>query len=255
MEPVTEISETASEKRSWSGFWSGLIWVIIGTVIILGSQFFALFCVIVWEAIRSGADEISDDRMMTIMNSGDVLSLSFLIALPLIAAMLAFAVMVRRKSSFLAYLGIRLVEKRTWLIWVLAAFGLLIANSLSDWIFDRPPVPDVMVTIYQNTEYPWLLFITIALLAPLLEELLYRGYVIRVWSESVIGPVAGTVLVSLIWAATHQQYDLYNMVWVFLLGVLLCLSRLRTQSIIPSYSIHVGWNSIGFAAMAFYGTA
>ena len=103
-----------------------------------------------------------------------------------------------------------------------------------------------------RTDYLWLLFLTIAVLAPLSEELLYRGYMMKVWAESAIGPVWGTLLVSLLWAATHLQYGLYEMAYIFVFGILLCVSRLKTDSIIPALAMHVSWNALSFIVLALF---
>jgi membrane protease YdiL (CAAX protease family) len=90
------------------------------------------------------------------------------------------------------------------------------------------------------------------LLGPLLEELLFRGYILKTWMQSKLGPLRAGVLVSLLWALIHLQYDAYDMFWVFLLGLLLSWSRLKTESIYPPLLLHVFWNSVASAQLLYY---
>jgi membrane protease YdiL (CAAX protease family) len=251
MQSIAGVSETSNEKKSWSGFWSGFIWFIVGFVCIAASQIAAIAVLAVLEVIQFGA-ELSEERMEEIALDGDALAFAFLFSLPMIVAILAFVVKIRRRKPFFDYLGIRPVEKKVLAIWLLYAVGFFVAALVCDRIFSRPPIPEWMLTAYISADYPWLFFISVAVLAPLSEELLYRGYIIRVWAESISGPVVGTVLLSLMWAAIHLQYGLYDMTWIFFMGIILCVSRLRTNSIVPAFIIHAAWNTVSLVILVLY---
>ena len=238
-------------ERSWSGFWSGLIWFIAGFACIVVSQTAAVFVVAVLETNRFGT-ELSRERITELTIEGDALSFAFLFLLPMITAMLAFVVKRRRRQPFLEYLGFRPVEKTVLAKWVLYTIVFFAAAYVCDRIFSRPLIPEWMLTAHGTANYPLLFYFSVAVLGPISEELLYRGYIIRVWAESAAGPVFSTALLSLMWAGIHLQYDSYDMIWIFLMGVILCASRLRTNSIIPALIIHLSWNTVGLVMLILY---
>jgi membrane protease YdiL (CAAX protease family) len=223
----------------------------VGFVCIVASQFAAIIALGALEIVQFGT-ELSEERIKELAFDGDALAFAFLFILPMIVAILAFVVKIRRRQSFFDYLGIRQVEKKALAIWLLYGIVFLIAAYVCDRFFNRPLIPEWMLTAYDSADYPWLFFFSVAVLGPLSEEFLYRGYVIKVWAESISGPIIGTVLLSLMWAATHLQYDLYDMTWIFLMGLILCVSRLRTNSIIPAFTIHMCWNTAGLVMLVLY---
>ena len=253
---VMKLSESLSKskKKTWSGFWSGLIWFAVGFICIVVTQTVAVVILAVKETIRVGA-EPSEERVNELMLNGDAIALSFVLLLPIIISILAFAVKVRRKQPLFVFLGFRHVSGSVLVSWSLYAVGLIAAIIVCDRIFDRPPVSEWMLIAYDSAENIWLFWLSVALLGPISEELLYRGYIIKVWAESVIGPILASILLSMMWAATHLQYDLYDMAWVFILGVILCISRLQTNSIIPAIIMHVGLNTAGLVMLVYYRSA
>ncbi len=239
-----------NSSKTWSGFWSGLIWFVLGLVCITICQFVAVFILVAIETVQQGS-RLSEDRVSELFLDGDLLAIASVLILPVMFIMLAFAVKVRRKKPLLDFLGFREVTIPVLATWSLYAVAVLVAIFICDRLFGRPTVPEWMLTTFDSVENIWLFSLSIVVLGPISEELLYRGYIIRVWAESVIGPIVGTVLLSVMWAAIHFQYDSYEMAWVFILGLLLCVSRLQTKSIVPAIVIHISWNAVSLA-MLFY---
>ncbi|UCG74008.1 MAG: CPBP family intramembrane metalloprotease [Chromatiales bacterium] len=238
-------------RQSWSGIWSGLIWFVIGYVAISIAQLVAIVIAVAAETATTGA-ELGEDRVMELAIDGDTLALSLVLALPAVLGLLAIAVKNRRNEPLFEFLGIRSADKASILRWSVYAIGLLITIAVLDELLGRPPVPEFVQKAYGSADNLLLFWIGIALMGPITEELLFRGYIARVWANSRLGPVGTTVFLSMLWAATHLQYDLYDMAWVFILGTLLCLSRLQTNSILPAVIIHIGWNSAAMVATAYY---
>lgn len=241
-------------RGPWSGFWSGLVCFVAGFIIIVVAQLAAVLVVAALAFDPPGAEQ-NDAITLEIAYQGDTLALGFLFSLPVIIAMLAFVVKVRHGQPFFDYLGLRPIEGMVLARWLLYAVVFFTAVYVSDLVFQRPLIPEWMQTAYVTANYPWLFFIGVAVFGPISEELLYRGYIIKVWAASAVGPVPGTVLLSLLWAAIHMQYDLYDMFWIVLMGVILCVSRLRTDSIVPALIVHMSWNTAGIVLLLLYTSA
>ena len=94
------------------------------------------------------------------------------------------------------------------------------------------------------------LFNTIVL-APVTEEVLFRGFLLPSWSRSWLGPIGAVAATSAIFAAMHIQYDICGMIAVGLAGCLYGWLRLRSGSLLPPILAHCVGNAIatfGFAA-------
>lgn len=73
-------------------------------------------------------------------------------------------------------------------------------------------------------------FIGTCIAAPIAEELLFRGFIFRGWSQSFLGPVGTIAITSAIWAMQHTQYDWYSRFCLFISGLAFGHFRDRTGS-------------------------
>jgi membrane protease YdiL (CAAX protease family) len=93
------------------------------------------------------------------------------------------------------------------------------------------------------------LFNTI-ILAPVTEEVLFRGFLLPSWSRSRLGPIGAVAATSAVFAAMHIQYDICGMIAVGLAGCLYGWLRLRSGSLLPPILAHCMGNAmatLGFA--------
>lgn len=78
----------------------------------------------------------------------------------------------------------------------------------------------------------------------LAEEVLFRGYAFQV-TVRVVGPVAGTLAASTLFALAHLSNPSaapLGLVNIFLAGLLLSVAYLRTRSLWFASALHLGWN-------------
>ncbi len=90
---------------------------------------------------------------------------------------------------------------------------------------------------------PWG-YIIICLLAPVLEEVVFRGAVLQVLSERLSSPILTIVLSALIFSVLH--FNPAQMPSTFLIGLLLAWLFMRTNSIVPGILYHWVHNSVVF---------
>lgn len=232
----------------WSAFWSGWLIFFIGFFWIVVAQIIAVVILAVM-SISQSQSELSEAEIIALFLDGDSIGIAFLFALPLTIITLFTVVKFRRKMTFANYVGLQLVKVGELIRWLtyLAIFAIVAVSC--EKIVGRPPAPEWMKAAYDSTDYVWLFFVSVVILGPITEELLYRGYIQRVWSQSKLGIMGSIMMVSFIWAGTHFQYDLYDMTWIVLFGVILGISRLKTGSIIPAIAMHMSWNAISLISM------
>jgi uncharacterized protein len=90
--------------------------------------------------------------------------------------------------------------------------------------------------------------VLLAFVAPLAEELFFRGFVFGVLREK-LGTVWGVAVTGLVFGLVHVAGSPIETVGVLIiLGSLLCVLYLQTGSLLPCIALHAINNSISFAA-------
>jgi membrane protease YdiL (CAAX protease family) len=88
--------------------------------------------------------------------------------------------------------------------------------------------------------------------APVVEELVVRGFMFRGWSKSFLGPIGAIVLTSAVWAMNHTQYDLFARLQIFVMGLVLGHIRWRSDSTWLTVMVHSTLNISIFATIGPY---
>lgn len=89
----------------------------------------------------------------------------------------------------------------------------------------------------------------LVLTGPLEEEVLFRGFFYR-GASAGLGNAGAIVLLSLIWAATHVQYETYYIAQIFILGLALGWLRWWSGSLLLPLALHVLMNAASLATTA-----
>lgn len=101
---------------------------------------------------------------------------------------------------------------------------------------------------FKTTHAAWVLAVFGVLVAPLFEELFFRGFLYPVLFRR-IGYVAAMVLNSLLFALTHEgqlAHAWAPLLVLFTVGMVLTYVRARTQSVACSFLVHSGYNAFLF---------
>jgi membrane protease YdiL (CAAX protease family) len=172
----------------------------------------------------------------------------------------AWSFSLRKYRLSLASFGFRGYEEGSY--WAVAAavilggvFATSILGSASDYAYRRivGPVPkENVVTVFPHTSAGLVLFIVLAVLvAPLLEETFFRGFVNQGLARSW-GPLLGAVTSALVFALWHQQLSV--LITIFGLGLLLSAAFYWTKSIYTNIAFHAVFNALGILAWWFVRT-
>ncbi len=138
---------------------------------------------------------------------------------------------LRNNISIKDYIGFKEPLKREWVQWFLILAAFLFLSDGVSLLLHRPIVPPFMVDAYKTaSSFPILLF-AIVVMAPIFEEVFFRGFLFQGIRYSRLGPIGAIGITSLVWAVIHLQYDIYGMATVFALGLLFGIARLKTDSI------------------------
>jgi uncharacterized protein len=176
----------------------------------------------------------------------------------IVAQNLAFAAVVLARVLLLArlsprWLGISAPAPAALLgLGLAAGLAFLLVNLLLSWFFSAIGVIQNQAAQYPLQPGDWTgqLLIALAgtLLAPVGEELFFRGYVYGALRER-FGVVASCVGSAALFAAAHLLSATQGLaaliVPVFVLGVLLAWLRERSASLLPSIIVHMLNNGVG----------
>jgi CAAX protease family protein len=100
--------------------------------------------------------------------------------------------------------------------------------------------------IFERLDNPLWFFIVGALLAPLVEEIFFRGFLFQGF-RSQYGWISGMLLSSAIFAFAHL--DLVSLIPTFILGNLLAYLYHRTNSVWPGVIVHMAVNTFGLVSV------
>jgi membrane protease YdiL (CAAX protease family) len=109
-----------------------------------------------------------------------------------------------------------------------------------------------MRSTYATAYFAPLLWLAFIIVAPLSEELFFRGFLFKGIESSRLGAFGAAIITSLVWAILHIQYDIYSMLVLFAGGLLLALSRVRSKSLYPPIAMHIVQNLVATVEVIIY---
>src|SRR5205807_635140 len=230
------------------GFWTTLGFAVAIAVAFVGAQIVVgmIFSVV---AMSSGHREILTDPKK-LQTNGLFLALATCGAAPVGIGLTWLFAWIRKGISVFDYLGLKRMPTKQLVRWCIA---LLALGALSDGLstlLGRPIVPEVIVESYKTAWFPPLFWFAIIVLAPLNEEIFFRGFLFVGLSRSRMGRRGAILLTSLLWSVVHFQYDWYGVASIFASGLLLGYARMKTNSIIPTILMHSLMNLVATIQVA-----
>lgn len=158
---------------------------------------------------------------------------------------------VRRARVSLQTLGIQWLP--TWRDIGLACVGIVlyfiasviltpILSILMPWI-DMTQQQDIGISAPQGAEM-WLTFALLVVVAPVVEEVVFRGYLYGKLRKRHVSVWVSVLLVSVLFGAAHMQWNVA--VNVAILSVFMCLGREITGSIWTGIIMHMMKNGLAF---------
>ncbi|MBN1975247.1 MAG: CPBP family intramembrane metalloprotease [Sedimentisphaerales bacterium] len=176
--------------------------------------------------------------------NGFLQSLVTLISAPVVIGFILLFVKIRKGITIKQYLGFNNPRFTSIIKWSLVAIGFICFSDALTYFLNKPIVPDIMVDMYKSSYFPPLLLLDVIIITPVLEELFFRGFLFEGLRNSRF-KVTGTIIItSLAWSLLHSQYDVYGIFSIFLSGLLLGYSRVKSNSIYAPIAIHMVGNSI-----------
>ncbi|NMP17198.1 type II CAAX endopeptidase family protein [Thalassotalea sp. Y01] len=100
------------------------------------------------------------------------------------------------------------------------------------------PTPAFMVDILNTTDYIWLSFLAICIVAPIFEELVFRGFIYAKLASTRLRHSGSILVTAILFTFVHSQYSGLVLVDLFILAMLLSITRYKTGNVYYCIAIH-----------------
>lgn len=227
-----------------------VMWTIALGVFTFGLMMVAAFAVaILGLAVRDGLPQTGTgqdiDRVVELVLRETANHTGALTVLQTLVVIAGVCVLTRPRGTLTRarMLGLGPVGIGSLVLWAAGAVAVLAGVSMAgehvlginenealDWLGALRPV--------------WLVFFLLVVLAPLSEELLFRGFLFGGLQGSVLGPFGAVVASSAVWAVIHMQYDWTVVGLIFIYGLVFGIVRWKSRSLWPPILAHGAVNLI-----------
>ena len=183
-------------------------------------------------------DEV-DKLLSAGANNGTLIAIASIVSTIACSALVVAVVKLKQGSDVREYLSLKTVPMRTVLRWVLPLAVVLVLFDVLSVSLGRPIVPEFMQVAYATADPVWLLWAALVVAAPVFEEVFIRGFVLKGLQATFLRPAGAVLVTAALWTVMHTQYDAYNLVFTFLLGVMFATARIATDSLLVPLALHM----------------
>lgn len=252
--PILPGDETAeATPRPW-GFWAtaGLSLVVYGVYAGISVVLAVIFLV---------RDEVSGQGLPLPTTTEELPSYGFAVLTGLVAGgivgtgLLVLFAKLKRGWSARRYLALETVSWRVLAAWIGITIGFLVLYHAVTLVLKPENTAGMYLALYESAGYPWLFWLAIAGVAPVFEEVFFRGFLFRGLAASRLGTWGAIVISSLAWAVIHFQYDATVVAILFALGILFGMARARHGTVTLTIALHMLFNLIAGLEIVFLASA
>ncbi len=248
--PPPQVQGAAAEEgpKPW-GFW---ITIALSVVIAVGYTFAqtALTVVVAFAAMWRVQNLDIEQFARDLATNGFFWSVAVIVAAPVTIGLILLFTALARGITVRDYLALQWRGGKVLAKWCAVLLLFVVATDLTLYLLHGRVVPVFMEKVYATAHFPPLLWFAFVVVAPVTEELFFRGFMFKGIRHSSVGPAGAVVLTSLAWALMHAQYDVYGIAIIFLGGLLLGYARLRSGSLYVPIAMHILQNIVATLEVA-----
>jgi membrane protease YdiL (CAAX protease family) len=237
---LAELIPTAPPDPAWTG-WDLVRLIVLIIVAIVFCFFAALLIARIWVYPHTALGEIARVPLVSVAGQ----SLAYLLIL---AYMYVLVTRERRRPDFLA--AIHWNWPSNIAVYVFAGFALSLAlQAVAHFL----PIPKELPidSFFRTPAEAWALSILSVTLAPLMEELFFRGFLYPVLARR-LGLSTAVFVTALGFALLHGAQLMFSwgpVLVIFLVGIVLTIVRAKTNSVAAGVLIHMAYNGTISVAM------
>jgi len=242
---------TGGQKTGPWGFWPTIGFSCIIAIVYTFIQVIVAVVFTVVAIIRTPEFDV-EKFADSLQKNGLFYAMATCAAAPLTIGLIILFAKIRKQITIKEYLCLRMPGWKELLKWSFVVLLFVGCFDTLTFLIGRPIVPQFMVSAYTTAYFTPLLWLALVIVAPLVEEMFFRGFLFKGIESSRMGSAGAIIITSLAWSAMHTQYDVYGIATIFAGGLLLGFARLKTNSIYPPIVMHALQNTIATIEIIIY---
>jgi membrane protease YdiL (CAAX protease family) len=217
-----------AELGPW-GFWGSLGW---GLFAVLTGFFAVIVYTLIWMLTHQ----------LRLVNPQDVSYSTVASIAAVVGPFVVLAIAVKlRKFSLRDYFALNGFARRDLVLGIAWLMGLIVIFEGLESLLGIDVGSKQVEATYRAAKAAGalpLLWLSVVVIAPVAEELMFRGFLHRGWAPSWLGVSGTIVLTSALWAMLHQQYNVFGILVIFVMGLILGWMRQRSGSTLLPMVLH-----------------
>ena len=236
-----ELPGDAEFREPVWGPWATVGFGLIVAAAFLVTQVFAYVALVHFLVAPTGSESTPDmqQRQDELLKSGLTLAVSMCATTVVCSGLILLIIRLRRNATIANYLALRSVSLQTLLFLGVLVLGWIVTWDNVTLLLGKRVVPQLMLDAYQTAGWLPLLWLAIVVMAPLSEEIFFRGFLLAGLRQSWLGNMGAVLLTSLAWASIHLQNDASEKASIFIFGLLLGAARVKTESLWSCLGMHM----------------
>lgn len=236
MQSTTQLTYGPKQSMSWLQFFGSSLFAFFGTGLLSG-----LFILLPLTIYSEG---ITNKKTIALYESLGNTASTLLQLLVLLLFIYKYEPVKKLLSSAFNFRALKKVSTYVYLT-LFFALNIVLNSLISTHLFpDATAQQASALNLDVLKQYRILLIIGSAIFIPIFEEIIFRGIILRFFSERFPFWIAA-IGTSLIFGVAHT-YSLGVMLITFLMGLLMAILCKRTNSIIPAMLFHIMNNTLAF---------
>ncbi len=233
----SQINTIDERKPGYWGFWAT---VGLSLLIIIANIAVSIVMVVIYSGVLLAEDPDLDIEALGsgLETNGMFLSLSTIPSCMICVGLMLLFVKIRKDNSIHNYFKLTPVSSNVYFQWVsiflLFEFGVFVLFLL----INRPSIPPFMEKVYLSAGSLPLLWITITIAAPILEEFFFRGFLFEGILHSRLGALGAISITTIVWTIIHTQYEIPELAVIASMGVVLGIAKIKTRSLYVTLVLH-----------------
>jgi membrane protease YdiL (CAAX protease family) len=240
-----DVAASSGDER-W-GPWSTLAWAFAAAAVWVAAQIGGAVGFLIWWHRVFPENPV---RLSDIGSHGPAIAFAVVLATPALLAVLYLATRLAR-ANFVDYVALKWPRWRDVAISILGLFALMLLAGLADFGAGRDIPPFVLESFRTARDSGMLplLIVAFVILAPLQEEIVFRGFLYRGFCNG-FGALPTVLLTAGSWALLHAQYEWYFVGQIFVLGLYFGWVRWKSGSALLAFFLHALINGAAIAQAA-----
>ena len=241
------------DKKLW-GPWAtaGLGSAVIAVFFVIQALVAVVFGIIIVLShfnLSLGPPQFEEVFNVLMAHVGLLVTLATCISAVVGVGLIILFIKVRKGAGIVEYLGLKRISVKKILVALAIMLGFLVLSEGFGVLLGRPPHAEYL-DIYKTSVWPALLWIAFIIFGPIFEEALFRGFLFEGFRQSKIGAIGAIGLTALGWALLHVQYGFYDIATIFVMGIVLGIVRMKTDSLWSPLIMHAFTNLVAMILVA-----